>query len=102
MRDYSDKDWLRPTRSMFRRLLQLIGDMLMLAVFLFLIAWAISMNEARAQGDTVILLENSMTPATFDECQRTRPDLGRPWRVVSKQQGSGTPWHHRICTWRTE
>ena len=94
MRDYSPKDWLRPTPSMFRRLLQLIGDMLMLAAFLFLLAWAISMNEARAAG-TLHLLPNSMRPADGDECERV---LGiRPAYTISKQDRTNEPYHHRTC-----
>lgn len=49
----------------------------------------------------VVLLETSMLPATFDECAKARPDLGRPDRVTSKQQRSNEPWHHRTCYWRT-
>lgn len=48
----------------------------------------------------VLLLETSMHPATMDECVKVRPDLGRPDRVISRQNGSATPWHHRTCYWR--
>lgn len=99
MIDDAPKDWLRPTPSMFRRLLRLLVDMLMLAAFLFLLAWIINWNEARAAGTVMVLLETSSEPATFAECQRARPDLGRPARVISKQNGSGTNWHHRICSY---
>lgn len=46
----------------------------------------------------LLLLEPSSEAATLDECQRERPNLGRPVRVISLQNGSGTPWHHRVCT----
>ena len=44
-----------------------------------------------------VLLETSMEPATLDECKRTIPNRPRPHQVVSFQNGSATPWHHRIC-----
>lgn len=48
MTDYSSKNWLRPTPSMFRRFLQLAADTMMLATFLFLLAWVISQAERKA------------------------------------------------------
>ena len=48
----------------------------------------------------VVLLEISMVPATLDECQKARPDLGRPDRVTSKQQRTNEPWYHRTRYWR--
>ena len=98
-RDYSDKSWLRPTPSMFRRLLQIAADTLTLAAFLFLLAWAISANEARASQSFRLLLEASSQPATLDECQRAAPHRGRPVHVVSFQSATGH-WHRRTCTWR--
>ena len=97
MKDYSDKNWLRPTPSMFKRLLQFIGDMIMVAIFLGLLAWSINRNDARAAPMKMVLLEPSSQAATLDECQRTHPKLGRPHQVVSFQNGSGTNWHHRTC-----
>lgn len=46
-----------------------------------------------------LLLPNSSEPLTMDECQRAAPHRGRPQHVVSFQNGTGTPWHHRTCTW---
>lgn len=45
------------------------------------------------------LLETSGHPATLDECQRAHPNKPRADGVISLQNGSGTPWHHRICWW---
>lgn len=50
----------------------------------------------------LVLLEPSSSPATFEECARARPELGRPMSVVSLQNGTGTPWHHRMCIWVCE
>lgn len=58
-------------------------------------------NEAcaRAARPVVILLETSGEPATLGECERARPELGRPQGCVSFQNGYGTSWHHRSCWW---
>ena len=50
----------------------------------------------------LVLLLPSSNPATFEECMRARPDLGRPVRVTSKQNGTNTPWHHRTCAFKKE
>ena len=47
----------------------------------------------------LVLLEPSMVAATLDECQRARPDLGRPTRVISKQARSNEPWFARTCVY---
>lgn len=44
-----------------------------------------------------VLLETSMEPATLNECQRRSPNLPRADGVVSFQNGSMTPYHHRTC-----
>ena len=94
MDDFASKDWLRPTPTMFHRLLRVLVDMLWLAAFLFLLAWAISMNEARAAG-TLHMLENSMRPADGDECERATGK--RPVYTISKQDRTNEPYHHRTC-----
>ena len=80
---------------MLRRVCQLLADTLLLALFLFVFAWAISRNEARAAST---LLENSSYPASMDECEKAtgkRPD----W-TVSFQNATGH-WHHRTCGYRS-
>lgn len=47
------------------------------------------------------LLENSARPADADECERARPDLGRPYFTASKRDRAAEPYHHRTCYWRT-
>ena len=96
MIDDADKSWLRPTPSMFRRLLRLLVDALWLSAFLFLLAWAISKNEARAA--TLHMLEPSMSPANGDACERAygrRPDY-----TISRQERANEPWHHRTCAYK--
>ena len=66
---------------------------LLLALFLALPA-AASPKETK-----LVLLETSMEPLTLDECQRARPDLGRPHRVISKQARSNEPWFARTCVY---
>lgn len=100
MKDYASKDWLRPTATMLRNLALFLWDVMIVAGLAFAAAWIIGANEARAQGNVLLLLETSMLPATMDECRRARPDLWRPTRVISKQNGTGTPWHHRTCYWQ--
>lgn len=97
--DYADKNWLRPTRGMLRRLVANLWDMTILLLILLAIGYVIQHNEARASDQTVLMLEASMLPASPEECRAARPDLGYPDRVTSKQNGSGTPWHHRTCWW---
>lgn len=96
--------WLRE-ESIGARLI----DLLLRAAFVFLLvavfAAIIGINEARAArqyGGPVYrwLLPNSMQAATLDECQKARPDLGRPHATSSQQSRSGEPWHHRFCWFR--
>ena len=60
------------------------------------VKWA---RAATSHGQRVerVLLENSSRPADFDECQRTHKGRPRTLQVVSFQNGSATPWHHRTC-----
>ena len=96
-RDYADKSWLRPTKSMLRNLVALLWDMLIVALLVLAAAAIISHNEARAGADFRVLLEPSSEPATLNECQRERPDLGRPVGSISFQHRSNEPWFRRIC-----
>ena len=91
MTDYASKKWLRPTPSMLRRLCRLLADTFLLAVFLFAFAWAIS----RAEAATLTLLPNSMQSLTMSECEAATGQ--RPRHVISKQDRTGEPWHHRTC-----
>jgi hypothetical protein len=71
-------------------------------VVLFLVvcyALAGTMDYAAARVSGLMLLENSMLPASLEECERARPGAGRPARVMSKQQRTNEPWHHRTCAW---
>lgn len=49
-----------------------------------------------------VLLETSMQPATLEECERAHPKRPRPDGVISLQNGSLTPWHHRTCMYLTK
>lgn len=90
--DYAPKDWLRPKQPHPWSVIALLW---LMVLGLALIGFA-----AQAQGRTfLVLLEPSSFPATLDECQRARPDLGRPTGANSLQNGSGTPWHRRSCCW---
>lgn len=66
-------------------------------IVLYLIAGTI--DYAAAKVSHLMLLEISSFPASMEECLRARPDLGRPSGVVSFQNGSDAPWHHRRCTY---
>ena len=100
--DYADKSWLRTERVPFVvRALDLAFRMGIVLLIVLVFAWIIGANEARAQGLFAVLLENSMDAATLDECQRAYPKRPRPSGVVSRQNGTGTPWHHRTCLYRT-
>jgi len=59
-----------------------------------------TIDYAAAKVSHLILLDISSQPATLDECQRAAPGRGRPVHVVSFQNGSDAPWHHRRCTYQ--
>lgn len=101
MTDYANKTWLRDDSfyTFYGRMLRFAARCILLAVALFVIAWTLSQIDARATTVTIIMLDSSSNPATLDECQRARPQLQRPQRVISLQNGTGTPWHHRVCTY---
>ena len=66
-------------------------------VVLYLIVGTI--DYAAAKVSHLMLLEVSSFPASMEECERARPDLGRPAHVVSFQ--NATPvWHHRTCIYQ--
>lgn len=46
------------------------------------------------------MLENSMRPASPEECQVAHPARGRPDLTISWQSRSNEPYHHRICYWK--
>ena len=101
MIDHADKSWLRTKREPFVvRALELAWRCALMALFLATFAALLAALDARAAPATLVLLEPSSQAATLDECQRRRPDLGRPSRVISLQNGSLTNWHHRVCTWK--
>ena len=95
-KDYASKSWLRPTNSMLRNLLEFLWDCLIVGLIVVACAVAIGRNEARA-AEFRVLLEPSSEPATINECQRERPDLGRPVGSISFQHRSNEPWFRRIC-----
>lgn len=99
LQDNADKVWLREEEPLGARLLTLIFRMLVLAVLLAVFLTLIGANEARAQSAKRfwVLLDNSKTAATFDECQRAHPKRGRPVFTISYQQRIKEPHHHRTC-----
>lgn len=74
---------------------------LWIGVFL-IVCYAVvgTIDHAAAEVSHLLMLENSMLPATFDECERASPDRGRPRRATSRQQRTNEPWHHRTCLWQ--
>jgi len=100
--DYSNKDWLRPAPFSVRAL-HFVLRVLVLAAAILAFSWIISRNEARA-GDRqyAVLFENSLTPISFAEAQRTRRDLARPVSCISLQSRTNEPWHHRVCFYETD
>ena len=97
MVDYADKRWFRPKPRLRKRIALFVVDMVVVLLILVMIGYVIQRNEARAARAEAVLLEPSAYPATLDECQRTHKTRPRPVGVISRQNGSGTPWHHRIC-----
>ena len=100
MKDYANKDWLRPTAMMLRNLAAFLWDVMIVALLAFFAAWVITANEARAQGARLYLLETSMRAADGDECERKfgwRPDY-----TVSKNDRTGEPYHHRTCAYHAK
>lgn len=98
MRDYANKDWLRPTRGMLRSLVAFLWDCLIVLAIVGVCAIIISRNEAHAGGIKLLMLEPSMNPANGDECQVATGV--RPVYTISRQNRSNEPWHHRTCAYK--
>lgn len=102
MTDYADKSYLRRP-SLVERAARFIVDMLIVAAVIVVLAVIINRNEAFgakqicSPGSICVLLDNSMLPASMDECQIARPDLGRPYFTASKRDRTNEPWFTRTC-----
>lgn len=103
MTDYASKKWLRPHRTPFVvRAIDFVFRALIVLLIVLALAWIVGENEARAAGVYLVLLEPSSQAATLDECQRTHAARGWPIGCISRQNGSGTPWHHRVCIYAAQ
>ena len=98
MIDYAPKGWLRRPR-LKQRLLEFMRHAAILALILFALAAILQAIDAHAAQHWTVLLPDERYPATLDEGQAARPDLGRPLYCISHQERSNEPWNHRFCTY---
>ena len=68
-----------------------IGKLCALILLYALAQW---ITDAHAAA-TLTLLPNSANPATMAECEGATGQ--RPRHVISKQDRTGEPFHHRTC-----
>ena len=60
-----------------------------------ILLYALAQWITDAHAATLTLLSNSMQPATMQECEAATGQ--RPRHVISKQDRTGEPFHHRTC-----